>query len=215
LTWRQGRAICRMPTIDFWCELASPYTYLSACRIEALAARARTQVRWRPFLLHPIFKAVGWQTSPFEIYADKGRYMWRDMEREAGRLGIPLHRPSAFPRNSGPAAKIAVLGVERGWGPRFIQAVTRANFAEDRDIASPPVLDAILDGLGLDGATIRAEAVSATQSSALRRATEEAMRLRVFGAPTFMVGEEMFWGNDRLENALDWATRPAASTSDA
>src|SRR5579859_1521685 len=100
----------RMPLIDFWCELASPYTYLSACRIDALAARAHVDVRWRPFTLHPIFRAVGWQTSPFEIYADKGRYMWRDMEREAERLSIPFHKPTAFPRNGVPAAKIAMLG---------------------------------------------------------------------------------------------------------
>ena len=196
-----------MPTFDFWCELASTYTYLSVCRIEELASRAGAEVRWRPFSLHPIFRASGWQTSPFEIYADKGRYMWRDMEREAGRLGIAFRKPSAFPRNSVPAAKVALLGVERGWGARFIQRAMRANFAEDRDIASAEVLDAILGELGLDGPAIRAESTSDAHGSALRRSTEEAIRLRIFGAPTFMVADEMFWGNDRLEQALEWATR--------
>jgi 2-hydroxychromene-2-carboxylate isomerase len=204
----------RVPTIDFWCELASPYTYLSVCRIEALAARARVDVKWRPFSLHPIFRAVGWQTSPFEIYADKGRYMWRDMEREAERLRIPLRRPTVFPRNSVPAAKIALLGVEKDWGPVLIERVMHANFVEDRDIGSPAVLEPILDKLGLDGATIRQEATSPAQSSTLRRSTEEAISLRIFGAPTFMVGDEMFWGNDRLENALDWATRPSNAKYD-
>jgi 2-hydroxychromene-2-carboxylate isomerase len=203
-----------MPTIDFWCELASTYTYLSVCRIEALAARARVDIRWRPFSLHPIFKAAGWPTSPFEIYADKGRYMWRDMEREAERLGIPFRRPSTFPRNSVPAAKIALVGLASGWGPPFIRRVMQANFADDRDIASPEVLRSILDELGLDGAAIHQEALS-PQSSALRRSTEEAIRLRIFGAPTFMVGEEMFWGNDRLENALDWAARTPPPKRDA
>jgi len=203
-----------MGTIDFWCELASPYTYLSVCRIEALATEAHVSLRWRPFSLHPIFKAVGWQTSPFEIYADKGRYMWRDMEREADRLGIPFRRPTVFPRNSVPASKIALLGVERGWGALFIRKVMQAHFEGDRDIASPAVLESVLDELGLDGATVRQEAVATAQSSALRRSTEEAIRLRIFGAPTFMVGEEMFWGNDRLENALDWATRPSNAKYD-
>jgi 2-hydroxychromene-2-carboxylate isomerase len=196
-----------MPTVDFWCELASTYTYLSVCRIDALAERARVQVRWRPFSLHPMFQAVGWKTSPFEIYADKGRYMWRDVEREADRLGIPFRRPSAFPRDGVPAAKIALVGMDREWGPRFVRKAMHANFAEDRDIASTAVLDAILEELGLDGAAVRQQAESPTQPSALRRSTEEAIRLHVFGAPTFMVGDEMFWGNDRLEQALDWATR--------
>ena len=205
-----------MITLDFWCELASPYTYLSACRIEALAARVHVSVAWRPFSLHPIFKAVGWQTSPFEIYIDKGRYMWRDMEREAERLHIPFQRPSAFPRNSVLAAKIALFGVESGgWGRLFIQKVMQANFVEDSDIASTAVLDAILSGLGLDAETVRRQAVSPEQSSALRRSTEEAIRLRIFGAPTFMIGEEMFWGNDRLECALEWATRSPGFESHA
>jgi 2-hydroxychromene-2-carboxylate isomerase len=196
------------PTMSFWCELASTYSYLSACRIEALAERANVHVTWRPFSLHPIFKAVGWQTSPFEIYTDKGRYMWRDVEREAERLGIPFRKPTTFPRNSVPAAKIALVGTEKGWGARFIRAAMHANFVDDQDIASPAVLQSILEDLGLDAAGIAQEALSPPQPSALRRSTEEAVRLRIFGAPTFMVGEEMFWGNDRLETALAWAARP-------
>jgi 2-hydroxychromene-2-carboxylate isomerase len=99
------------------------------------------------------------------------------------------------------------VGMDREWGPRFVRKAMHANFAEDRDIASTAVLDAILEELGLDGAAVRQQAESPTQPSALRRSTEEAIRLHVFGAPTFMVGDEMFWGNDRLEQALDWATR--------
>jgi 2-hydroxychromene-2-carboxylate isomerase len=195
-------------TMDFWCELASPYTYLAASRIEDVAARAGVDVRWRPFTLGPIFRAVGWQTSPFEIYADKGRYMWRDMEREAARLDVPFRKPTAFPRNSVPAAKVAMLGVEKGWGPGFIKRVMQANFVDDKDISSPALLESILGELGLDGAALAQEAASPASSSALRRSTETAIELRIFGAPTFMVGDEMFWGNDRLESALDWATRP-------
>lgn len=193
--------------IDFWCELASTYTYLSVCRIEALAAGANLPVHWRPFVLHPIFKAVGWQTSPFEIYPDKGRYMWRDMEREAAGYGIPFRRPSVFPRNSVPAARIALLGVERGWGPSFIRRTMAANFAEDRDIAAPETLSEILAELGLDARSTHEEATAPTRASALRRATAEAINLHIFGAPTFVVGGELFWGNDRLESALAWPRR--------
>jgi 2-hydroxychromene-2-carboxylate isomerase len=114
-----------------------------------------------------------------------------------------------------PASKIALLGVARGWGSRFIQRTMRAEFAEDRDIGRAEVLDEILRELNLDGPAVRDEATSAEHNGALRRSTEEALRLGIFGAPTFMVGGEMFWGNDRLAHALEWAMRPRGSPSAA
>jgi len=200
-----------MARLDFWCELASPYTYLAAVRIEALADAAGVELGWQPFLLGPIFAAAGWSTSPFEIYPDKGRHMWRDVAREAAALGVALQRPSQFPRNSVAAARVARLGVERGWGPAFIRAALAANFAGDRDIAAPEVIDDLLAGLGLDGPALRAEADGPAHRPALRAATERAVALHIFGAPSFAVGDELFWGNDRLERALAWARgdRPA------
>ena len=180
--------------MEFWCELESPYTYLAAMRIEAIAGIA---VRWRPFSLGPIFRKVGWQTSPFELYADKGRYMWRDVEREAERLGIPFRRPSAFPRNAVAAAKIAIAGMSAGWGVAFAKRVMQVEFVDDRDIGERDVLQGLVSELGVTSV--------ADDGGALRRATEEAAALGIFGSPTFMVGDEMFWGNDRLERALEWA----------
>lgn len=195
-----------MVALDFWCELASPYTYLAAMRIDRLARAAGVDVRWQPFLLGPIFAAAGWSTSPFEVYPDKGRYMWRDVAREADAIGAGLRRPSRFPRNTVAAARVARVGVERGWGPAFIRAALAANFAEDRDIAEAGVIDELLAGLGLDGPAVRAEAEGPAHRPALRAATERAVALHIFGAPTFLVGDEMFWGNDRLERALAWAS---------
>jgi 2-hydroxychromene-2-carboxylate isomerase len=194
-----------MLPVDFWCELASPYTYLAAMRIDDLARAAGVAVRWQPFLLGPIFAASGWSTSPFEIYPDKGRYLWRDVAREADALGLALRRPSRFPRSSVAAARVALLGVTRGWGPAFARAALAANFAEDREIAAPEVIDELLAGLGLDGPAVRAEADSPAHRPALRAATERAVALHIFGAPSFVVGDELFWGNDRLERALAWA----------
>ncbi|HEU4732827.1 MAG TPA: 2-hydroxychromene-2-carboxylate isomerase [Kofleriaceae bacterium] len=198
-----------MARLDFWCELASTYTYLAAMRIEELAGAAGVEVRWQPFTLGPIFARMGWSTSPFEVYPAKGRYMWRDVEREAGALGLAMRRPSQFPRNSVLASRVASLGVLRGWGPRFIRAALAANFADDRDIASPEVIDDLLAGLGLDGPAVRAEAEGPAHRPALRAATERAVALGIFGAPTFLVGDEVFWGNDRLERALAWARAAA------
>jgi 2-hydroxychromene-2-carboxylate isomerase len=197
-----------MAQLELWCELASTYTYLTVMRVEEAASAAGVELRWQPFTLGPIFAASGWSNSPFEIYPAKGRYMWRDVEREAAALGLAWKRPSQFPRNSVPASRVALLGVERGWGPAFIRAALTANFAHDRDIAHAEVLDSVLGELGLDGPAVRAEAESPAFRPKLRAATEQAMARGIFGAPTFAVGDELFWGNDRLERALAWARDP-------
>ena len=101
----------RRPVLEFWYEFASTYSYLSAMRIEPLAEAAGVDIRWRPFLLGPVFKAQGLETSPFARYPAKGRYMWRDMEREAARLGLPFYRPKTFPQNGLTAARVALLGI--------------------------------------------------------------------------------------------------------
>ena len=116
----------------------------------------------------------------------------------AARPAVPS--PSEFPRNSIPALRVAIVGCERGWGPAFCRAVLRANFADDRDIADPQVIDDLLGDL--DGPAIRAEADSPAYKPRLRANTEEAQRLGIFGAPSFIAGGELFWGNDRLEQAL-------------
>src|SRR6186713_548436 len=89
-----------MAALDFWYDLASTYSYLAATRIRPLAEAAKVTVRFKPFLLGPIFKAQGWDTSPFNIYEAKGRYMWRDLERLCSELDIAFRRPSPFPQNS-------------------------------------------------------------------------------------------------------------------
>lgn len=195
------------PTIDFWFDLASTYTYLAAFRVEPLAAAAGVEVRWRPFSLGPIFAQQGWTTSPFNLQADKGRYMWRDLERLAVDYGLPWRRPSEFPRNSIPALRLAVRAAARGFGGDWARAVLRANFAEDRDIAAPAVLDELCAALGYDGPTLRAEAESPAHKPGLRAATEEARALGIFGAPMIVAAGELFWGNDRLEQAIAGAAR--------
>jgi 2-hydroxychromene-2-carboxylate isomerase len=201
--------------LDFWCELASPYTYLAAMRIDALARAAGVEVRWQPFLLGPIFAASGWSTSPFEIYPAKGRYLWRDIAREAEAIGVVVRRPSQFPRNSVAAARVARLGCARDWGPAFVRGALAANFADDRDIAAPEVIDDLLASLGLDGPALRAEADSPAHRPALRAATERAVALHIFGAPSFVIGDELFWGNDRLERALRYALHAAEAATAA
>jgi len=136
--------------------------------------------------------------------------MWRDLERLCAKEGLPFRRPSAFPRNGLLAARVALVGVEDGWVAPFARAVMTANFAEDREIAEPAVIREILVALGLSDAEIMARAQADANKLALRCQTERAAELGLFGAPSFRVGEELFWGNDRLADALEWARRPGA-----
>ena len=141
-----------MPTLDFWFDFASTYSYPAAMRIGPLAAEAGVTVRYRPFLLGPIFKAQGWDTSPFNVYEAKGRHMWRDLERLCADLALPFRRPEPFPQSSLLPARVALVGLSESWGEAFCQAVFRAEFAEGRRIDDAAVIGGILDGLKLRSA---------------------------------------------------------------
>ena len=192
--------------VDFWFEFASTYSYLSAMRLPALAKKTGIAVRWRPFLLGPIFAAQGWNTSPFNIYAAKGAYMWRDMERRTEALGLALRRPDPFPQNSLLAARVAQAAPEGPARIRFVQNVYLAQFATGQDISDPDVIAACISAAELPLDLLN-EAQTPENKHALREATEEAIRLGIFGAPSFVAGGELFWGDDGLTDALTWAAR--------
>ena len=201
--------------LDFWFDFASTYSYPAAMRIAALAADAEVTVRFRPFLLGPIFKAQGWTTSPFNLYAAKGHHMWRDLERLCADLGLPFRRPDPFPQNSLLAARVALAGFEGTLGANFrgedfCRAVFRAQFAEGRRIDDPATIGVLLARLSIDPRPALAAAQSDAGKARLRMQTDEAQRLGLFGAPSFVTADgELFWGNDRLEAALRWTKRVA------
>jgi 2-hydroxychromene-2-carboxylate isomerase len=202
-------------TLTFWFEFASTYSYPAAMRIERLAAERGVAIVWRAFLLGPIFASQGWNTSPFNIFPAKGRYMWRDLERRCAAYGIPFRRPSAMPRNGLTAARVAIVAEAEPWLPEFVRAVYRANFAEDRDIGEPTVIADLLTQLGQPAEATLAAAATLQCKNALRARTAEAEALGIFGAPSFTVGGELFWGDDRLEDALAWAVRPGLRRGEA
>ncbi|HET9714769.1 MAG TPA: 2-hydroxychromene-2-carboxylate isomerase [Pseudolabrys sp.] len=194
--------------LDFWFELASSYSYPAAMRIAPLAEARGVAVRWRPFLLGPIFKSQGWTTSPFNIYSAKGRNMWRDLERICSGMGLVFARPQIFPQNAVLAARLALVGLQDGWGEDYVRSVYLAEFGHGRDIGDAAVLAEILEQLGQNSATTIERARSVETKSRLRESTEEAQRLGIFGSPSFVAADgELFWGNDRLEPGLEWATR--------
>ena len=207
-----ARALMRRvsrPALQLWFEFASTYSYPAVQRIEALADGPGVGVEWKPFLLGPVFKNQGWNDSPFNLYPAKGRYMWRDLERLCAKYGLPFRRPSVFPRSSLLAARVACTAAAEPWCGDFVRAVFHANFAHDRDIASVETVTAIRrPGRAL------VEAAAAPEAKARLRAAERAIGLGIFGAPTAVVGDELFWGNDRLEDAVAWAVTAASRAGD-
>ncbi len=197
-----------MAQITFWFEFASTYSYLSAMRIEEMARDAGAGIVWKPFLLGPIFKLQGWETSPFNLYPAKGRYMVRDIERNAQARGLAFRLPDPFPQNSLQAARLSLLGLERGWGPAFIRGVYKAEFAEGRDIANGETLARALEAAGANPEEALGSAQASEIKANLRANTEKALAAGIFGAPSFTTATgELFWGDDRLEQALAWSGR--------
>jgi 2-hydroxychromene-2-carboxylate isomerase len=195
-------------SLDFWFDFGSTYSYPASQRIQALARERRVPVRFRPFLLGPLFKEQGWDTSPFNLYPAKGRYMWRDLERLCNELGLPLVRPDPFPQHSLLAARVALAAAGESWADDFCVGVFRAEFGEGRQIADARELASVIEALGGDARAILEGAASPETKDRLRAETDEARRLGLFGAPSFVTPDgELFWGNDRLETAMAWLDR--------
>jgi len=192
-------------SIEFWFEFASTYSYLSIMRIEPEAARLGVEVKWRPFLLGPIFKSFGWSNSPFVLQPWKTEYVWKDMERQCHKYGLPWKHPSVFPRATILPARVALAGTGKPWMPEFCRRIMQLNFGSDQDISSPACVSEVLTQLGLRSTEILEEAEDEANKLRLRAQTDAAKAKGVFGAPTFFVGDEMFWGNDRLDDAFGFA----------
>jgi 2-hydroxychromene-2-carboxylate isomerase len=194
-----------MASAEFWYEFASTYSYPAALRVGALAAARGVDLVWRPFLLGPIFAAQGWRDSPFNIYPAKGRYMWRDLERTCAAMGVPFRRPEPFPQSSLLAARVA-LALQGEARAAFSLEVYMAEFGRGLPIADRATLGSVLAGCGVDPELALERAESDANKAALKAECARAAEIGVVGAPSIVTTDgEVFWGNDRLEQALDWA----------
>ncbi len=191
--------------LECWFDFGSNYSYLALMRIGPLAAARAVDVVFKPFALGPVFKSFGWESSPFVLQEKKGAYTWRDMARQSAKYGLPWKQPSSFPRRALLPLRLAIAAADQAWLPAFCTAIMQANFVEDRDIDHVDTVAAVLGALDVAPGPWLAIAQSASAKMALRQQTDEAVRRGVFGAPTFFVGDEMFWGNDRLDDALAYA----------
>ena len=188
--------------MEFWFDFGSNYSYLSTMRIEEAAARLGVEVEWKPFLLGPIFRALGWESSPFVLQKAKGDYVWQDMVRQCRKAGIAWRQPTTFPRSAVLPLRVALVGADQDWIGAYCRRIMSLNFAEDRDIDNVEAVSEVLLELGLAPQAILDAALSDANKLRLREQTAAARERGIFGAPTFFVGDSMFWGNDRLDDAL-------------
>jgi 2-hydroxychromene-2-carboxylate isomerase len=193
--------------IEFYFDFSSPYTYIASEEVEALAERNGREVVWRPILLGAVFKTSG-GVPLTEDYGPKARYSVRDFARSAAFLGVPYRQPSVFPIGA-VAASRAVLWLQRthpAQAAPFIHAIFRAFYSADRNVAELPVVLDVARELGIDAAALEHGVQEEAIKNALRAAVEGAVARGLFGAPTFFVDGEQFWGHDRLMQLERWIT---------
>jgi 2-hydroxychromene-2-carboxylate isomerase/ketosteroid isomerase-like protein len=193
-------------TIEFWFDFASPYSWLAAMRVEPVARRAGRTAAYRPFLLGPVFQALhGKADSPFNANPPRLAYLWRDVARQAARQGLPFRVPTVFPRTSLLATRVTLLAEAEPWVGAFVRGIFAASFHDDRPIGEEAVVRDVLEAVAPGALDLLARANEPATKDALRARTAEAQARGIFGAPTWFVGGELHWGNDRLEEALGGA----------
>ncbi len=192
--------------VQFWFDFASPYAFIAAQRIQPGAQSSSKQVDWQPFLVGVALRAKTQGDSSIQHVTEaEARYRKHDVHRTCKRLGLPLRWPSSYPRGSLLAARVAYWARGEAWQVPFIDAVFAANFIEDQDISSTECIGAILQSIGVAAEGALAAATSDAQKQVFRTHVEDALASGIFGVPTFAVGDELFWGNDRLDQALECA----------
>lgn len=189
--------------IDFWFTMGSTYTYLTVMRLPDVARSRGVKFRWRPFHLMVLLKEM--KHVPFADKPAKSAHMWRDLERRAAMYGIPARLPAPYPiADSERANLVAILGMREGWGVDYVRAAYRRWFQHGEENGSDANLSASLREVGQEPARVLALASDTDTRADLGAETDAARAAGLFGSPSFTVGSELFWGDDRLQDALDW-----------
>jgi 2-hydroxychromene-2-carboxylate isomerase len=197
-----------MAQLDFWFSYGSTYTYLSVMRIEMLAAEQEVEIVWRPFSLGTILQELGYQQGPFRANPSKLAYMWRDLERRATYRGLDYNRPPDYPieRPELLATRVGLMAAVEGWCAEYSKALYRANFVDGKTLGLKENVNGALVSIERDPETVIAAARRDEVENDLERANEEAKAFGIFGSPSFVTDGELFWGDDRLEDAINWCT---------
>jgi 2-hydroxychromene-2-carboxylate isomerase len=191
------------PHIDFWFTMGSTYSYLSVSRVADVERSTGMTFRWRPFHLLIILQEM--KHIPFADKPTKSAYMWRDIERRAAMYGIPMKLPVPYPaRQSVVANLVAIVGMRENWGADFVRAAYRRWFQRGEETGSEPNVSESSRDIGQDPERVLTLANSDDTKAVLTAETDAARELGIFGSPTFIVGRKLFWGDDRLADAINW-----------
>ncbi len=194
-----------MSEIDFWFSIGSTYTFLSVNRIAEVAKKENLSINWKPFSVRKIMMDM--DNIPFTPPSKKIKsdYMWRDIERRAKFYGFEAKVPAPYPlKEFDLANQIAILGMNEGWGVDYVTITYKRWFQQGKEPATEPNLSEILDELNLNKDEVAKNANSENIKNQYLQNTENAYKLGVFGSPTFIYKDEIFWGDDRLEDCIKW-----------
>jgi 2-hydroxychromene-2-carboxylate isomerase len=186
-----------MARLEYFFDYVSPFAYLADTQLPALVERTGAELVYRPFFLGGVMQAA--KNSPPITVPNKGAYMVTEMQRWSKRYGVEVNPNPHFPVNTLHAMRAAIAALD---GKRFVdfhKAMFRSVWVQGQNLGDAEVLKSAIDAAGLDGAAILARSKEQDVKDKLRQSSEEAVSRGAFGAPTFFVGEEMFWGNDRLD----------------
>jgi 2-hydroxychromene-2-carboxylate isomerase len=190
-------------SIDFWFSIGSTYSYLTIMRLSEVEKSTGIEFVWRPFSIRTIMAEM--DNQPFLTKPVKAAYMWRDIERRATMYGLPAKLPAPYPLvDYEPANLVAVVGFKEGWCANYVQETYRRWFQDGDPAGSSTNLEASLLEIGQDPSRVLEAAKTPAIKQDFEEATDEARRLGIFGAPSFVVDGELFWGDDRLEDAINW-----------
>ena len=196
-----------MKNIDFYFSIGSTYTYLTVTRILDVEKKHQIKFNWKPFSVRVIMKEMN--NIPFpKDKINKVNYMWRDIERRAEGYGFFAKTPVPYPLSEFDLAnQIAILGLDKGWGTDYIRLTYKKWFQEGKEPAIDPSISEICKELGLNKDEIISEAKSEIFEKKYISNTDSARKKKVFGSPSFIVENEIFWGDDRMEDAINWAKK--------
>ena len=196
-----------MVNIDFFFSIGSTYTYLSVTRILEVEKKNQVKFNWKPFSVRAIMKEMN--NIPFpKDKLNKVNYMWRDIERRAEGYGFFAKTPVPYPLSEFDLAnQIAILGLNKEWGIDYVRLSYKKWFQEGKEPAIDPNLGEVCKELNLDKDEIIAQAHSKEIIENYNSNTDSARKNKIFGSPSFVVKDEIFWGDDRMEDAINWSKK--------
>ena len=196
-----------MSNIDFYFSIGSTYTYLSVTRILDVEKKHDVKFNWKPFSVRIIMNEMNNHPFPNDK-KNKVDYMWRDIERRAEGYGFSAKTPVPYPLSQFDLAnKLAIVGLKEGWGVAYVRLTYKRWFLEKKEPATEPNISEIFSELKIDKEKIISEANSNEINKEFLANTDSARKNKIFGSPSFIVNNEIFWGDDRMEDAINWSKK--------